>query len=68
MGKYYVNKNAQTNGDHEVHVSSCSYLPLQSNLQYLGDFTTCTLAVLEAKKYYKQSNGCYFCCKNCHTS
>lgn len=25
--RYYVNKNSQSNGDHEVHTRSCSFLP-----------------------------------------
>ena len=29
---YYVNKNAQSNGDHEVHNKTCSYLPEAENL------------------------------------
>jgi hypothetical protein len=68
MASYYVNKNAQSNGDHEVHTGSCSYLPATQNRQYLGEFSSCGPAVAEAKKYYKQSNGCYYCCNACHTS
>ncbi|MCX9895359.1 hypothetical protein LAD77_25195 [Klebsiella pneumoniae] len=37
MGNYYyVNKNAQSNGDHEVHVSSCARLPAVENRLFLG--------------------------------
>ena len=54
---YYVNQNAQDNGDHEVHVSSCSYLPAVSNRTYLGDFSSCEPAVDEARKQYTQSTG-----------
>ena len=68
MAKYYVNKNAQDNGDHEVHESGCSFMPEPENRIYLGDFTSCAPAVEEAKKYYQQSNGCYFCAEACHTS
>ncbi len=69
MGQYYyVNKNAQLNGDHEVHVSSCTRLPEEKNRLYLGSFETCAPAVREAKKTYPQSNGCYYCCYACHTS
>lgn len=25
MAQYYVNRNAQANGDHEVHTSSCVF-------------------------------------------
>jgi hypothetical protein len=68
MDFYYVNKNKQANGDHEVHKSSCNYLPTDSNRMYLGYFSTCQEAVREAKKTYPQSNGCYYCCYACHTS
>jgi hypothetical protein len=64
---YYVNKNSQSNGDHEVHKSGCSYLPAEANRLYLGTFETCAPAVREAKKTYPQSNGCYFCSRACNT-
>ena len=68
METYYVNKNQQTNGDHEVHTVSCKYLPSSENRMYLGSFATCAEAVKEAKKTYNQSNGCYYCSLACHTS
>jgi len=67
MANYYVNKNAQSNGDHEVHKQSCSFMPDSENRIYLGDHATCGPAVREAKKHYTQVNGCYFCSKACHT-
>jgi len=68
MALYYVNKNAQANGDHEVHKSGCSFMPDEGNRKYLGSFTNCFDAVREAKKYYPKSNGCYYCSKECHTT
>lgn len=68
MANYYVNKNAQANGDHEVHRSGCSYMPRPENCIFLGDFETCAPAVRKAKEYYQQSNGCYYCSPDCHTS
>jgi hypothetical protein len=68
MANYYVNKNAQANGDHEVHWSGCSDMPLPENRIYLGDFDTCGPAIRKAKEYYWQSNGCYYCSPSCHTS
>lgn len=68
MARYYVNKNAQSNGDHEVHKSTCNWLPKVENRTYLGDFTSCRGAVNAAKKYYSKVNGCYFCSNECHTS
>ena len=67
MTRYYVNKNAQANGDHEVHESGCSYLPAAENRVYLGDFSNCRDAVAEARRHYRQSNGCYHCSRACHT-
>lgn len=68
MSLYYVNKNAQDNGDHEVHTTGCSHFPERENLIYLGDFASCGPAVTEAKKKYRQSNGCAYCAKACHTT
>lgn len=68
MALYYVNSNPQSNGDHEVHKSGCTFLPNESNRIYLGNFTNCFDAVLEAKKRYAKSNGCYYCSKECHTT
>jgi hypothetical protein len=67
MPKFYVNKNAQANGDHEVHQEGCYYMPLPENRIYLGEFYHCSSAVREAKKYYTQVNGCVYCAKDCHT-
>jgi hypothetical protein len=68
MASYYVNKNPQPNFDHEVHKSACSYLPAAENRKYLGEFSSCQPAVEKAKTFYAQSDGCAFCCPECHTS
>lgn len=68
MASYYVNKNAQSNGGHEVHKSGCIYMPSALNRKYLGEFSNCKDAVKEAKKTYSQSNGCKTCSEECHTS
>ena len=65
---YYVNKNAQSNGDHEVHKLGCSYMPNSENRKYLGDFPSCHGAVREAKKTYSTADGCAHCSSECHTS
>ncbi len=67
MDYYYVNKNAQATGEHEVHKSSCSYLPSESNRIGLGYYATCAEAVKKAKEYYSNVDGCYYCCPTCHT-
>jgi len=49
MALYYVNKNAQPTGEHEVHKDDCSFLPDSENRIYLGYFDNCKDAVNEAK-------------------
>ena len=64
---YYVNKNAQTTGEHEVHQSGCFWLPDIANRIYLGNFANAKDAVKAAKIYYGNVDGCYHCCKEAHT-
>ena len=68
MAKYYVNKNAQSNGDHEVHETGCKYLPADENRISLGYFDNCKDAVKKAKETYSTADGCYWCSNECHTS
>lgn len=68
MALYYVNKNQQRNGDHEVHKEGCSYMPNLENREYLGDYSSCRPAVTEAKKRYPKANGCAHCSPECHTT
>ncbi|QHI39030.1 hypothetical protein IMCC3317_44300 [Kordia antarctica] len=68
MANYYVNKNSQSNGDHEVHTSGCSWLPKEENRIYLGNFDNCKDAVKKAKGHYDKTNGCYYCANDCHTT
>ena len=67
MALYYVNKNAQSNRDHEVHTTGCSWLPEIDNRIDLGDFISCRPAVAKAKDHANKVNGCIYCAKECHT-
>ena len=67
MANYYVNKNAQANGDHEVHRDGCIYMPAEANRISLGSFSDCADAVKAAKQHYEQVNGCATCSFECHT-
>lgn len=70
MARYYINRNAQSNGDHEVHVDPCSYMPDASNRVDLGNHPNCQSAVRDAKSRWpnERINGCYYCCNACHTT
>lgn len=70
MPNYIVNRNAQPNGDYEVHdeasVRGC--LPDRANRVSLGYFASCTGAVAAARRQgYARANGCYYCANSCHT-
>lgn len=69
MDSYCVNRNAQSNGDHEVHnvTSDCEHLPNPVNRQDLGLHPDCASAVRAASSYFTQVNGCYYCANACHT-
>lgn len=69
MKSYYVNRNSQSSGDHEVHRSDCVWLPNHENRIYLGEFSNCRDAVAKAKRdYFNKADGCAYCCKEAHTS
>lgn len=65
--RYYVNDNAQPNGDHEVHLSHCSWLAMARSKSDLGFYANCRDAVAAARRTYRQSNGCAYCVPECHT-
>ena len=66
MDSYYVNKNPQTTGEHEVHKEGCKFMPEERNKLYLGYFSNCRDAVKKAKEIYTDSDGCYYCIPDCH--
>ena len=68
MATYYVNRQKQQNGDHEVHTQTCRFLPLPANRHPLGEHAGCRSAVIAARAVYPQSNGCIHCSTECHTS
>jgi hypothetical protein len=68
MPRYYVNDNAQSNGDHEVHKYGCVWLSKVKSKTYLGTHQNCYTAVQKAKQIYSNSNGCATCSSACHTS
>ena len=68
MAVYIVNSNAQSSGgEHEVHrLDTCKRLPDSINRVQLGEFASCAPAVVKAKTIYPNSDGCWYCCVECH--
>lgn len=66
---YYVHTSKDAQGDYEVHCEGCSHMPLPLNRKLLGAFGSCAVAVKKAGSLgYNPANGCYWCCRGCHTS
>lgn len=65
MEHYYVNDNAQSSGEHEVHKQGCRYFPGSNT--YLGYFSNCRDAVQKARTIYSKVDGCNWCSRECHT-
>ena len=66
MASYYVNRNAQSTGEHEVHKENCSFLPDADNRIYLGECSNCLEALIKAQKHYSNIDGCKHCSSGCH--
>ncbi len=64
---YIVDKTENKNGKHEVHKTSCNFLPDVENRTSLGIFENCNEAIGKAKEFYDNVDGCFYCCKKCHT-
>jgi len=67
MHYFYVNKEAQKNGEHEVHKDNCSHLPEPRNREYLGYFSDCLDGIIKARRKYDIVDGCKFCIPDCHS-
>ena len=66
MPNYCVNKNAQSTGEHEVHKDTCTFLPDKENRINLGSCITCQEAIVKARKYYDNVDGCFYCIPECN--
>ena len=71
MTRYYLNLNAQDNGDHEIHKESCLYYYLYkngNNFEFLGSFYSDNDALRCAKNKHPNMriDGCAYCCQSIH--
>lgn len=67
MMRYLVNKEAQPNGDHEVHKDNGGWcLPALHNRIDLGYCSDDYEALRKAKLYFPSADGCKYCCPCIH--
>ncbi len=67
MPNYIVNDNAQPTGEREVHEMNCRYVPQIISYTKLGYHSNCQSAVIAARQYYPDVDGCKVCSSSCHT-
>lgn len=71
MPSFYLNRNSQPTGEHEVHedTNRCPTPALPQNRIALGFHATCYDAVLAAKRAHPgvAIDGCKHCAPLCHT-
>lgn len=61
MAEFYIETNAQPNGDHIVHNANCAALPDKQSIRYLGSIASCGSAVKKASEFFKQVKACPQC-------
>ena len=67
MTRYFVNRNAQADDEHEIHTQYCPFVPRRpENRVPLGRFTRCQDALEVARRYYTQVDGCAICSPTCN--
>jgi hypothetical protein len=74
IGHYVLNpqqQNNQSGSNYELHnADTCPHLPNDTHQLTLGYFTSCALALAEAKRRVPQwdalIDGCAWCCPKCN--
>ncbi len=78
MPYYCLNENENDTGKHQVHrldqhlqedgsFDYCRWLPDEENQIELGFHFSCKTAVDQAKyEHFQNSDGCFYCCHECH--
>jgi len=59
---YYLNRNAQNNGEHEIHKEDCKFIPSLNNRILLGHYKTDEEALEVARRIFPKVDGCSHCC------
>ncbi|MBE8182386.1 MAG: hypothetical protein HAW61_02540 [Candidatus Portiera sp.] len=67
--EYFINRNRQKTGEHEIHVKECKTFPEPQNAIPLGVYNICSAAKEAAKRAYPnwEVDGCKNCLRECHT-
>ena len=64
-----MSKNPNDKGIYEIHKKhECDHLPDPKNMITLGDYSSCSSALFDARRTYTDRifDGCKHCCPECH--
>ena len=61
MAEFYIEKIAQSTGEHLLHNASCQQLPSKETIQYVGSIASAKSAIASAGKYFRHIAGCPHC-------
>jgi hypothetical protein len=61
MAEFFIEIDAQGNGDHLIHKSDCSLLPAKEAIYYLGSISNINSAMKKAGERFTKPTGCTQC-------
>lgn len=61
MAEFYIEKTAKDSGEHLIHFSTCSQLPEEAELDYLGSIASYESAQSKGKQRFHAVNACTAC-------
>ena len=67
MKKYFLTKSDETENEYILHSASCSELPTEDKLIYLGFFRTFPIALEQSRKIYADIEAKITPCNSCST-
>ena len=61
MAEFYLEKTAQSAGEHLVHFDNCTAMPKRQEMIYLGSIASFESAWKSGKSYYNAISACPTC-------
>ena len=68
MYSYFISKEKNGAGKHELHASVCYKLPDPGKRIYIGEFEDCVQAMRLAESMIRSMDGCPLCSPRCHSA
>jgi hypothetical protein len=63
MNRFYVFKNANLQGKHELHKDGCRCVLNDDMAIYLGSYNSISIAIVAARAFFNEVVACAYCCE-----